>query len=352
MRRDRFRRGMAERPGNDKHSDSEEEWIPHLLRRSTRHMASRASRSFQPPSRLPGQRRPTDQGMRTPSHNITSFRMNPKPSQQGVGEVKKEERECLISQGEETTNETPNKEYMKRLRIGSVKTTQCSTTSAGPSAAQLSTDTLGTLEDGSTDTLTAQRGSQGEKTINKASKKHRQTCTRGTSYQCSECGNTFSRFGHLKIHQRIHTGERPYQCSQCGKSFSRIEILKTHQRIHTGERPYQCSQCEKTFNHSGNLIAHQRIHTGQKPFYCSQCKETFSHSGTLKAHQRIHTGEKSYQCSQCGRSFSRSGTLKRHEWTHTGERPYQCSQCGKSFSRLEHIERHQQTHTLDTATNM
>ncbi|XP_072559964.1 uncharacterized protein [Paramormyrops kingsleyae] len=107
---------MAERPGEDKHSDSEEKWIPCLLRRSPRHMASRASRSFQPPSRLHDQSRPTDQGTRkTPSHNITSCRMNPEPYQQDVREVKKEERECLISEGEGTTNKTPNKVWLLAL---------------------------------------------------------------------------------------------------------------------------------------------------------------------------------------------------------------------------------------------
>ncbi|XP_041697223.1 zinc finger protein 436 [Coregonus clupeaformis] len=67
----------------------------------------------------------------------------------------------------------------------------------------------------------------------------RRTPAREKWFVCSFCGKSFDRFGHLEMHQRIHTGEKPYSCVTCGRSFAQQSNLRTHQRVHRGLRTNQ-----------------------------------------------------------------------------------------------------------------
>ncbi|KAB1274693.1 Zinc finger protein 529 [Camelus dromedarius] len=164
-------------------------------------------------------------------------------------------------------------------------------------------------------------------------------------YGCTFCGKSFRVHAQLTRHQKIHTDEKPYKCMECGKDFRFHSQLTEHQRIHTGEKPYKCVQCEKVFRISSQLIEHQRIHTGEKPYTCRECGKTFGVCRELARHQRIHTGKKPYECKACGKVFRNSSSLTRHQRIHTGEKPYKCKECGKAFGVGSELTRHQRIHS-------
>ncbi|XP_053148761.1 zinc finger protein with KRAB and SCAN domains 1-like isoform X6 [Hemicordylus capensis] len=120
--------------------------------------------------------------------------------------------------------------------------------------------------------------------------RHQSKPTGESTYECSECGKSFTYKSALKVHQRIHTGEKPFECSYCGKFFTQNITLQRHERLHTGESPYKCPGCEKSFRRRDKLIEHQRVHTGEKPYGCSECGKGFSRKDSLISHQRIHGG--------------------------------------------------------------
>uniref|UniRef100_A0A3B3RKW9 Uncharacterized protein n=1 Tax=Paramormyrops kingsleyae TaxID=1676925 RepID=A0A3B3RKW9_9TELE len=376
--RGRSRRVMAERPVNGKHSDSEDGWTPHSLSRSSDNT------------------HPEVFSQQMPSCSKVSCLMNQKPSQQGVGEVKKEQREHLISEGEGTTSESHYKVKwrMKGAEVQDVtgeeltgslplntdgrrrskrivkppnqawradESSQIFACTQSPSSNTADIDQhrhikrshpkeyVRQLRAGSVNTTqhlpTSPGPSAAQPSTDTLSTLDGMSTDTLTALQGSQGEKTFSLNRGCKKHRQTNTGEKPYQCSQCGKSFNQLGNLKAHQRIHTGERPYHCSQCGKSFSQLGTLKGHQRIHKGERPYQCSQCGKSFNELRTLNRHQRIHTGERPYQCSQCGKSFSQLGNLKAHQRIHTGERPYQCSQCGKSFNQLGTLKGHQRIHT-------
>ena len=182
-------------------------------------------------------------------------------------------------------------------------------------------------------------------------KVHQRILTGEVPYQCISCEKKFKRRSHLKTHERIHTEEKPYECKTCKKRFNDKSNLKKHERIHTGEMPFECKTCSKRFNNLGTLKTHERIHTGEFPYECKACKKRFNQSSNLKKHERIHTGEVPFECKTCRKRFRQKITLIKHERIHTGEVPYECETCQKRFKTGSNLRSHEKIHFIKKPIN-
>lgn len=54
---------------------------------------------------------------------------------------------------------------------------------------------------------------------------------------CAECGQMFTRLGHLRRHTRLHTGDKPFMCNRCACQFARADHLRRHLQAHHADDP-------------------------------------------------------------------------------------------------------------------
>lgn len=96
----------------------------------------------------------------------------------------------------------------------------------------------------------------------------------------------------------------PYCCSICNKGFKLPYSLSSHLKTHNEDRKHICTQCGNTFKRAEHLRIHiNGVHLKQKPFSCSLCSKTFSQSGDRNMHMKLHSNDKPHQCHYCKKNF-------------------------------------------------
>ncbi|CAH2106639.1 unnamed protein product [Euphydryas editha] len=148
-------------------------------------------------------------------------------------------------------------------------------------------------------------------------------------FVCSECGKSYKRKDHLKIHSWTHK-KKEVQCGQCGKAFHTedqmmVHVNLVHLRAHETNndgikqlkallgdqidievlddtptllvprkkpvpenRPHECPVCHRKFKRKQHLKIHANIHLKTQQnvntVWCSLCNEVFSDNAEFESH--------------------------------------------------------------------
>ena len=187
--------------------------------------------------------------------------------------------------------------------------------------------------------------------------------------KCSKCIKTFYDEANLKRHLKIHE-ENPtvFQCSICGNSFTRKDNLYRHrERVHNlvyinidaiqpdaQQSSFQCKMCRADFgtskddlvNHIVGQVCKKRDHlftvNTEGRLECDLCDKTYVGISNLKRHIKLnHSSQReTYTCDKCKKTYADLSSLKRHNESNHGSGKYVCECCGVEFTRRTSLVRY------------
>lgn len=105
-----------------------------------------------------------------------------------------------------------------------------------------------------------------------------------SAIKCRYCNRVFPREKSLQTHVRTHTG----RLLLFFENIFFLALTSLMFYICLGEKPYVCDYpgCPRAFTQSGHLKTHQRLHTGESPFKCAVfgCTARFKHANRRCVH--------------------------------------------------------------------
>ncbi|XP_072226728.1 uncharacterized protein [Leuresthes tenuis] len=151
------------------------------------------------------------------------------------------------------------------------------------------------------------------------------------------CARESSRRQQSGTEAEVNAGKL-FNCSQCGEEFSRREDLNVHLRCHARGDSFKCSICNAVCSDRDSLIQHMRIHTRQTQFSCSVCGKDFAWRRHLTKHMEVHRKRKKvFRCRVCGAEFCTYYVLSKHKLIHQSSELHH-AQSEENGEEIEHME--------------
>lgn len=137
----------------------------------------------------------------------------------------------------------------------------------------------------------------------------------------------------------------PYMCLQCNRGFKLPSSLASHMKSHNEERKHVCTECGNTFKRAEHLRIHVNgVHLKQKPYPCYLCKKSFAQSGDRNIHMRRHTGKIHFVYRLVSTLTTAVTCLQLFVGLFLGEKPHQCTYCLKNFRLRKAMRAHMRIH--------
>ncbi|CAL1274920.1 unnamed protein product [Larinioides sclopetarius] len=130
-------------------------------------------------------------------------------------------------------------------------------------------------------------------------------------YSCPQCPYISNYKSNLNRHVRKHSGKttRHYNNKQLNKFTAKTNRLKSSVY-------HKCTFCDYFTYNKGHLKQHERQHTGERPFVCQYCGKGFIQKHHLQGHEICHALGNLHMCTVCKKCFRSSISLQNHMLTH------------------------------------
>lgn len=143
------------------------------------------------------------------------------------------------------------------------------------------------------------------------------------TFQCEECGRSFSSKYQFQAHVDSHRGIEKYKCEDCDYATNFPHVYTDHRKIHLREKGltnadtdvvlfHPCHVCGKQFRTMSSLREHVKVvHEGiRKEMPCGDCGMVFYSKGAFYNHKKKIHGFVSNR-TRCGkRNFLTGTTIK------------------------------------------